>query len=50
MKENKTITGIRVYGDNKIKQVTRQSRVVMWIALVVSFIAMLYSILNFLTN
>jgi len=50
MKENKTITGMRVYGDKKIKGVTRQSDVITWVVLVVSFCAMLYSIINFLTN
>lgn len=50
MKKNKTIKGMRVYGDKKIKEVTRQSHVITWAVLIVSFCAMFYSIINFLTN
>ena len=50
MKENKTITGMRSYGNKEIKEITKQSNVVTWAVLVVSFCAMLYSIINFLTN
>jgi len=50
MKENKTITGMRVYGYKKIKEVTKQSQVITWVVLVVSFCALLFSIISFLTT
>jgi len=41
---------MRVYGDNKIKEVTKQSHVITWAILIVSFCAVSYSIINFLIN